>query len=130
MFLPWYGTTATFGAVDVAYDRSAWQAFGYIDLLLFLVIALALGLVIARMADSMPPLPQPPGLIVAAAGALAVLLILFRLVFVPDGDVRVDGVDLGRRLGILLALLAAGGITFGGWTTMTERASGKFPGPG
>ena len=107
--------------------HSAWEAFGFIDILLFLVLAVALGLVVARAADAMPDLPQPPGLIIAAAGAFAVLLILFRLIVVPDGNVDVDGVDFSRKIGIFLGLIAAAGITFGGWTAMNERASGEFP---
>ncbi len=87
---------------------------------------MAIGLVVARAANAMPDLPQPPGLIVAAAGAFAVLLILFRLIVVPDGDVDVDGVDFSRKIGIFLGLIAAAGITFGGWTAMNERASGQF----
>ena len=77
--------------------------------------------------NAVPDLPQPPGLIIAAAGAFAVLLILFRLIVIPDGNVDVDGVDFSRKIGIFLGLIAAAGITFGGWTAMNERASGKFP---
>ena len=127
MLLPWYGVSASFGGVGISDSASAWEAFGFIDILLFLVLAVALGLVIARAADAMPDLPQPPGLIIAAAGAFAVVLILFRLIVVPDGNVDVDGVDFSRKIGIFLGLIAAAGITFGGWTAMDERASGKFP---
>ena len=59
--------------------------------------------------DAMPELPQPPGLIIAGAGAFAVLLILFRLIVIPDGDVDVDGVDFSRKIGIFLGLIAAAG---------------------
>jgi hypothetical protein len=55
-----------------------------------------------------------------------VVLILFRLIIVPDGSIDVEGVDLGRKVGIFLGLIAAAGITFGGWTAMNERASGQF----
>ena len=55
------------------------------------------------------------------------LLILFRLIVIPDGDVDVDGVDFSRKIGIFLGLIAAAGITFGGWTAMNERASGQAP---
>ncbi len=54
------------------------------------------------------------------------MLILFRLLVVPDGGVDVEGVDFSRKIGIFLGLIAAGGITFGGWTAMNERASGEF----
>ena len=126
MLLPWYGVSASFGGVGVSESASAWEAFSLIDVLLFLVLAAAIGLVIARAANAVPDLPQPPGLIIAAAGAFAVLLILFRLIIIPDGNVDVDGVDFSRKIGIFLGLIAAAGITFGGWTAMNERASGKF----
>ena len=126
MLLPWYGASAEFGGISANVDASAWEAFSLIDILLFLVILMALGVVIARATGSMPDLPQPPGLIVAAAGGLAVVLILFRLLIVPDGGVDVEGVDFSRKIGIFLGLIAAAGITFGGWTAMNERASGEF----
>jgi len=127
MLLPWYGASASFGGVSLSESASAWEVFSFIDILLFLVVVVAIGLVAARAANALPELPQPPGLIIAAAGACAVLLILFRLIVVPDGDVDVDGVDFSRKIGIFLGLIAAGGITFGGWTAMNERASGQAP---
>ncbi len=126
MLLPWYGVSASFGGVGISDSASAWEAFSFIDILLFLVVAVAIGLVVARAAGAVPELPQPPGLIIAAAGAFAVLLILFRLIVIPDGNVDVDGVDFSRKIGIFLGLIAAAGITFGGWTAMNERASGQF----
>ena len=125
MLLPWYGVEASFGAGSISQNGSAWEVFSLIDVLLLLVILIALGLVVARAMDALPELPQPPGLIVAAAGAFAVLLILFRLIIVPDGNVDVEGVDFSRKIGIFLGLIAAAGITFGGWTAMNERASGQ-----
>jgi hypothetical protein len=133
LFLPWYGGKAT-GSVPGAGsfsvsggDVSGWQAFSFIDILLFLVAAIAVGLTVARAMDAMPDLPQPPGLIVAAAGALAVLLVLFRLLSTPDSGVSGLGVDIEvtRKIGPFLALIAAGGITFGGYTAMNERAAGR-----
>ena len=85
---------------------------------------------VARATGTMPAgLPAPPGLIVAGAGALAVLLILFRLLNTPGEDISGFGVeiDIGRKVGVFLGLLAAGGIAFGGWTAMNERASGEAP---
>ena len=87
---------------------------------------MAVGVVIARATGSMPDLPQPPGLIVAGAGVFAIVLILFRLLVVPDGGIDVEGIDFSRKIGIFLGLIAAAGITFGGWTAMNERASGEF----
>jgi len=92
----------------------------------------AVGLTVARAAGAMPELPQPPGLIVAALGALAVLIILFRIVVPGDGPLD-DTIaafadpDATRKFGAFIGLLAAGGIAFGGWTAMNERASGQAP---
>lgn len=130
MFFPWYGVKTEFeGLGDVeGVDGNAWEFFSFIDILLFLVVLVAVGMALARAAGAMPAeLPAPPGTIVAAAGALAVVLILFRLLIVPDPDFTGDEVDLSRKIGIFLGLIAAGGITFGGYTAMNERASGQAP---
>lgn len=130
MFFPWYGIEAEFeGLGDIASANvNAWEAFSFIDILLFLVVLVAIGMALARAAGAMPAdLPAPAGMIVAAAGALAVLLILFRLLSAPDPEFTGDSVDLSRKIGIFLGLLAALGIGFGGYTAMNERASGQAP---
>lgn len=132
MFFPWYGASADVeGAGEVAgADANAWEAFSFIDILLFLIALIAIAVAVARATGTMPTgLPAPPGLIVAGAGAFAVLLILFRLIDTPGEDVAGFGVeiDIGRKIGVFLGLLAAGGIAFGGWTAMNERASGEAP---
>lgn len=130
MLLPWYGVSAdvkgigSLGSVNV----NAWESFSFIDLLLFLAAAVAVGMAVARAMGAMPSgLPAPPGMIVAGAGGLAVLLILFRILNTPGEDLSGIGVNVGRKIGIFLGLIAAGGITFGGWTAMNERASGEAP---
>ncbi len=133
MFLPWYGVGG--GSVDVpggdsistpGVNANAWEVLSYIDILLFLIAVVAIGLVVARAADALPAgLPAPPGTILLAAGALAVLLILFRILSVPGPDV--EGFEIGRKIGIFLSLIAAGGIAFGGHTASKERTSGAAP---
>ena len=130
MFFPWYGIKTEFeGLGDIeGVNGNAWESFSFIDIILFLVIVLAVGMAVARAAGAMPSgLPAPAGTIVAAAGALAVLLILFRLVSTPDPDITGDAVDLSRKIGIFLGLIAAAGIAFGGYTASNERAGGQAP---
>jgi hypothetical protein len=131
MFLPWYGASAKVSGGEISGgNANAWQAFSFIDILLFLVIVVTIGLVVARAAGSIPAnLPAPPGLIIVGAGALAVLLILFRLINTPGEDVVGFGVqiDVGRKIGVFLGLIAAAAISFGGWTAMNERTSGAAP---
>jgi hypothetical protein len=130
MFFPWYGIKTEFeglGDIEGA-NGNAWEVFSFIDILLFLVVVVTIGMVLARAAGAMPSnLPAPAGTIVAAAGALAVLLILFRLISAPDPDITGDAVDLSRKIGIFLGLIAALGITFGGYTAMNERTTGQAP---
>jgi len=123
MFIGWYGIDGFDGSF------SAWESFGFIDILLFLVAVLAIAQAVLRATGKMPTgLPAPPATIVAIAGVLAVVLILFRLVFTPgDEEVFGDEIDVTRKIGIFLGLLAAGGIAFGGYTAMNERTSGEAP---
>jgi hypothetical protein len=129
MFLPWYGASATVGNSKITgAHANAWQAFSFIDILLFLVILVTIGLVVARAADSIPPnLPASPGMIIVGAGAIAVILILFRLLNTPGEDVVGFGVnvDVGRKIGVFLGLIAAAGLTYGGWTAANERTDGS-----
>lgn len=122
MFLPWFGVDLGFQTVNANF----WEVSGFLDIVLFLVGVIAIGAAVAQAAGAMPAnLPAPAGMIVLAAGALAVLIVVFRLLVPPDGGV--DDLDLGRKIGIFLGLIAAAGVTFGGYTAMNERASGTAP---
>ena len=113
MFFPWYAEDAGLGPQNL----SAWSAFALIDLVLFLVAALAIGLAAARAAGARPPdLPAPPATLVAAAGALAALLVLFRLFELPDPDIA--DADIGRKVGVYLGLISSAGIAVGGIAAM------------
>jgi len=126
MFLKWYGVEAD-GVELVA--GNAWESFSFIDLLLFLAAAIAVAVAALRAAGKLPALPIPAGQIVAIAGAVAVVLVLFRLILTPGGGEEVAGVefDITRKLGVFLGLLASAAIAFGGYTAMNERASGEAP---
>jgi len=126
MFLPWFGADIGLGDVG-SVDANFWEVSDILDILLFLVGLIAIGVARARAAGAMPAnLPAPVGTIVLGAGALAVLIVLFRLLVPPDGGV--DGVDIGRKIGVFLGLLAAAGVAFGGYTASNERAAGVGPG--
>ena len=125
MFLPWFGygvDIGDFGSVD----RNFWEVSDILDILLLLVGLIAVGVALARAAGAMPAnLPAPVGTIVLGAGALAVLIVLFRLLVPPDGGI--DELDVSRKIGVFLGLLAAAGVAFGGYTASNERASGAAP---
>lgn len=126
MFLPWYQVEVDARVLEASDTINAWDSFRVVDILLVLVLLVAVGMAVVRAAGAMPAqLPFPPGGVVAAAGALAILLILFRIVSLPGPDIEVEEIDIDRQIGIFLALLAAIGITFGGYTAMNERVSGR-----
>lgn len=118
MLLPWYEEDTGLGPRNL----SAWQALGLIDVLLLLIALTVIGLVLARAAGALPPnLPVPPATTMAGAGALAALLVLYRLLELPSPDI--PDADIGRKIGVYLGLLASLGIAFGGFTAMSERAA-------
>lgn len=120
MFFPWYAEDAGLGPQNL----SAWSAFAFIDLLLFLAAALAIGLAVARAAGVVPrDFPTPPATILAAAGALAALLVLYRILDLPSPGIA--DADLARKAGAYLGLIASLGIAFGGLTAMGERSGGR-----
>jgi len=113
--------------------RDAWQAFTLIDLLLFLVVLVAIAFALARMAGvDLRPLPVRPGLIVAVAGAVAFLLLLFRLFVVPEIEVQFPGAirsikaeasEVEPGIGLYLGLVASAGIAAGGFSARNEPPS-------
>jgi hypothetical protein len=127
-------------------SASAWEAFSLIDILLLITVIGVVGLAIARAMGAATDLPIAPSALIAGLGGIAFLLILFRLLFAPDA---LDGaeipegvdfdVDLSRKIGIFLGLIAAAGMAVGGWLTMQEEGTSfadqrdRFaggPGPG
>ena len=120
MFVPWYRNDRGFDLQSL----SAWKAFALIDLVLFLAAAVAIAMAVARAGRAMPPnLPVSPATIVAGAGALAALLVLYRIVELPDPGV--DGVEIGRKIGVYLGLIASAGIALGGLIAMSEHSPGR-----
>jgi hypothetical protein len=135
MFLPWYGSKATSGGVSASGpNASAWEAFDFIDLVLLLTAVLAVGVAVARAAQALPEtLPVPPAVLVHVSGALAVVLIVYRLIDTPGatGSFGNVDVDVTRKIGIFLGLIAAAGISIGGRATLSaqRRESSHGDGP-
>jgi hypothetical protein len=125
LFLPWYGVSVDVAGFSASESASGWEVLSFIDILLFLCAVVAIGVVAARAGGSLPA-DVPAGVVLLAVGALALLLVLFRIIDIPAGDVR-DEVDLSRKLGIFIALLASAAVAYAGWRANAERVGG--PGP-
>ncbi|MGZ5309780.1 MAG: hypothetical protein ACXWDQ_04960 [Solirubrobacterales bacterium] len=112
MFLPWYGS----GPFSV----NAWESFTYTDLICFLAGVAGLALAVTAASDSDLGLPVALSSVVAGLGALATLLVLYRIIDPPGAG----GVDVGREIGIFLGLIAAAAIAYGGYLGMQGEATG------
>jgi hypothetical protein len=120
LFLPWYGVSS--GPISIT--GSGWETLGFIDILLFLISVAVIAIVVAKALGALPgDVPAP--VILLGLGGLAVLLVLYRIIDIPvDGDIP-DSVDLSRKIGIFIALIAAAAVTYGGWRTNTEAPRGR-----
>jgi hypothetical protein len=123
MFFDWYTVSVSGGLLGgLSIGGSAWQAFGFIDIYLFLVILAAIGLAVLTATERTPALPVTGAVIVTAMAALGTLLVLYRLIDTPIGDVP-DGVDVGRTVWAFLGLIAVAAIAYGGYLSMREEGT-------
>jgi hypothetical protein len=129
LFLPWYGVDVNVGGFSGSGDASGWEALSFIDILLFLIALMAVFYAVGAAAGTLPA-DVPTGTAVMAAGGLAVLLVLFRIIDLPTPDVPdiVDeGVDFSRKIGVFIALIASAGIIYGGWRSSAEETTATPP---
>lgn len=135
-FLPWYGasTSSPIGTLRIGGDTSGWQTFTNSRWLWLLTIIVALGSVAVEARERRRESSLEPGAIVTGLGGLSSLFILYRIIDHPGGGATaVVGLShlsysYGIKIGIWLALLAALGITAGGYLQM--RAEGAEGGAG
>src|SRR4051812_30130022 len=134
LWFKWYGVKVSGGGgllkgFSIGVSASAWQVFSFIDILLFLIALLAIGVAVMRAMDRMPEMPYPPATLIAGAGGLALLLILYRTIDTPIDTHGVNGIDVTRKFGLWLGLIAAAAITDGGWGAV-QGEGGSFGGAG
>jgi hypothetical protein len=108
MFLPWYG----YDEFGFSYSNSGWDYFlGGILPLILIAIMVAHVLISAFAPDTQLPDLQ----VHLGAGVAAALIVLLRLLIKADDIGSVDvGVDLDRKYGLVLALIAAIVVAAGG----------------
>ena len=86
---------------------SAWQALNVVDFLLALMALVAMGVALSGAAGVELGLPRVS---IAALGAVALVIVL---TFLLEAD--------ARGFGLFLAVLAAGGLTYGGYTASRDK---------
>jgi hypothetical protein len=97
----------------VGENATAWQAFSITDILLALagLAGLSVGVVVLlRLSVSYPVAGSS---VAAGFGAIAIILIVFRLIDPPGGNA-----DVGREFGAWVGLISAIAITLGGYLGM------------
>lgn len=132
MFMPWFGLSeAAEQALQEAEEvterfqgepldepdvtENAWQAFTFVDLILLVAALGGIRAGVAAVARQAGRSPIGATAVTTALGAIAVLLILYRVIN-PIGEA-------GREYGIFIGLIAAIGIAAGGWLSL-ERGEG------
>lgn len=132
MFLPWFGAPGVSNEVveqaqqaaealgvegpeDVDANFNAWESFEFIDLVLLLTVIVSVGVAAITLSGASVSLPVAGSAVTAGIGALAVVLVLYRIIDPPG--------DADREIGVFLGLLAAAGIAFGGYMGMQEEGT-------
>jgi uncharacterized membrane protein len=118
LWAPWYeaGAEVQFGTgrIEVASDLSAWTAFDVADVFLAVTALLAIATAVLQATRRSPALPVAASVLTATLGVLATLVVLFRLIVVPE-----DGLD--RSYGVFAGFVSALALTAGGWLSMREE---------
>jgi hypothetical protein len=126
LFLHWYGAAVPdgfrevpgqIGALNLTIEATAWQAFDVLDVVLTLLALVPLALVGFQATRASPSIPVALSVFTILAGALAMLLILYRIVNQPGPNELVD-VQRGAWLGLLAALVT----TVGGWRSTRDES--------
>jgi hypothetical protein len=108
-FLPWYSA----GGQDV----TAWQAFSVTDIVMALAALTALSVGVVAFGRLSVSYPVAGSTVTTGLAGVALLLIAYRLIDPPGSG------DIDREIGAWLGLLAAAGVTWGGWLGMQEPSS-------
>jgi len=121
MFLPWWGIEVDTGFGTVSGSNSGWDYFlGGILPLLIVVAMIALIAVQKFSTTELPAPPLPWSQIYAIAGGLVGVILLLRTVIGSSEGEGGFEIDLDRKYGLFIALLAALGVAAGGFLKFQE----------
>ena len=128
LWMSWYGVDLSsvtgvnqsiIQASGVDTTATAWQAFGFTDILLAITAILAMALAVTTMNNMRLNLPFPLATATAAAGALMTVIVLYRIINQP-GPNKLVTVQWGAYVGLVLVALVA----YGGYRSMNDRPAG------
>jgi len=112
MFLPWYGISSPFGSVDN--KGTSYFLSGWLPLLLILLVCARVAITRFAPDTKLPEIPIPWGQATLGAAAAAAVIVILRLAIASS---KISGisvnVDLDRKYGLFLALIASVGVAVG-----------------
>lgn len=129
MFLDWYGYGYEQQGNLLGYlnlfvsNTNAWEALHVISLVLVTTITVTLGAGLLALFDSEWKPAVAPSAAVSVLGGLSFLSVLFRIISPPGLEGTSVTFHGEPRFGIYLGLLAAAGISCGGYAAMRGRGT-------
>jgi flagellar basal body-associated protein FliL len=130
-FFKWYGESssgASIGGVNVGATNvsfSGWHTFSNSRWIWLITIIVALVAVAVTSGALKFQSPVQLSVAVAALGALSTLLIFYRIVHHPSASASYGSfhASVGIKIGIWLGLIAAAGVTYGGYLAMRDEGT-------
>ena len=129
-FFKWYGVSSnvkSFGGVNLggSLSVSGWHAFSNSRWIWLITILVALATVAIAVGTLKFESPVQLSVVVAGLGALSTLLILYRIVHHPTASASYGSfhASAGIKIGIWLGLIAAAGVTYGGYLAMRDEGT-------
>jgi hypothetical protein len=108
MFLSWFG------------DRSAWDTMAIARVVLVALVLCGLTVAVLTVTSRTVAMACSAAAVTVGVGALALLLVVYRVVVNEPGPNATVTVDLGAYLGLLLVLA----IVAGAWRTLSDERTG------
>ena len=124
MFLDWYSVRVFGLGVNAEVGVNAWQAFSIIDVILALTALSGIGVAVLTASRRSPALPVAAGVITTTLGALATLLVFYRILNQPGPNEFLE-VKFGAFLGFLSVLAVA----VGGFRAIRDEEGEDAPVP-
>ena len=124
VFFSWYTVSVHAGPLSISKSGSGWDTTDVAKLVALLALV-ALAVWAVELFANTTNLPWPAAMVAGACGALAILLVLYRIFSKPGelGGPLPTGVSVGSAWGIYLSLIAAIAVVVGAYLHMNESSS-------
>jgi hypothetical protein len=124
VFFSWYTVSVHAGPLSISKSGSGWDTTDVAKLVALLALVALAVWAVELFADNVN-LPWPAWMVSGACGALAILLVLYRIFSKPGelGGSLPTGVSVGTAWGIYLSLIAAIAVVVGAYMHMNESIS-------